>query len=210
MRFVFIYNNLIISKSNTQKPYDHVYKVPQSPVFKHRQSWYFQRQFIYTAWRCPFQKQPCAGFPRQGEIGQMDWLHDLSVLLKKMRQPNSELQLIFERISQLKYPTVTDVKRSRETEGWKDRQSFQVIVAEPLGCGCLRSYHLHQKHSYPKPKLPQHQTQRLKRENANKPEKVFMKPSFKSWLASCNCLTSNAIDWQNLQKQLAEEKTTGC
>lgn len=170
MRFVLIYNNLLIPKANPQQSYGHVHK-----VFKAKHGGDTFKGNLFTQPEdVHFKQQPWAGFQRQGEIGQMDWLHDLSVLLKKKRQPNSEPHLIFERISQLKYPTVTDVKRSRETERWKDRQSFRVIVAEPLGCGCLRSYHLHQKHSYPRPKLPQHQTQRLKRENANKPERVFL------------------------------------
>lgn len=82
-----------------------------------------------------FKQQPWAGFPRQGEIGQMDCLHDLLALLKKMRELDSELHLIFERISQLKYPIVTDVKKQ---ERWKDRRSFQVIaLAQAVDYGCL-------------------------------------------------------------------------
>jgi len=41
----------------------------------------------------------------------MDCLHDLLALLKKMRQLDSELHLIFERVSQLKYSIVTDKKK---------------------------------------------------------------------------------------------------
>lgn len=52
-----------------------------------------------------------------------------------MRQLDSELHLIFERISQLKYPIVTDIKKQ---EGWKDRQSFQVIaLVQAVDYGCL-------------------------------------------------------------------------
>lgn len=81
-----------------------------------------------------FKQQPWAGFPRQGEIGQMDCLHDLLALLKKMRQLDSELHLIFERVSQLKYSIVTDVKKQ---EGWKDMQSFQVIaLVQAVDYGC--------------------------------------------------------------------------
>lgn len=148
-----------------------------------------------------FKQQPWAGFPRQGEIGQMDCLHDLLALLKKMRQLDSELHLIFERISQLKYPIVTDIKKQ---EGWKDRQSFQVIALYRLltTAVCLLrswSFHLHQKHSYPRPKLPQHQisvTLHLKSENMSKPGKDLWKPHLNFGLRQVVIVyTCNATDW---------------
>lgn len=96
------------------------------PVFKPKHREYTFKGNLFTqSGDVHFKQQPWAGFLRQGEIGQMDCLHNLLALLKKMRQLDSELHLIFERISQLKYPMVTDIKKQ---EGWKDRQSFQVIA----------------------------------------------------------------------------------